>query len=174
MQMVVEVSCPEPRQWRQLLAAIAVAVLGSPPIIANASPRTIVVPQGQRFVCTPTAVWDGDGPIWCAEGPHLRLNGIVARELDGSCREGHPCPKASGLEARGALVGLLGGARGQLLTGHVRVAGPRLACRSFGSAKGNRTGALCRLPDGRDLSCALVRGGTALPWARYGGDRLCR
>jgi hypothetical protein len=43
-----------------------------------------VVPAGIAFPCTPVAVWDGDGPIWCAEGPRLRLAGIAARELDGS------------------------------------------------------------------------------------------
>ncbi len=26
-----------------------------------------VVPTGQSFTCTPVAVWDGDGPVWCAE-----------------------------------------------------------------------------------------------------------
>lgn len=28
----------------------------------------VAVPIGGGFVCTPTAVWDGDGPIWCGEG----------------------------------------------------------------------------------------------------------
>ena len=57
-----------------------------------------VVPAGQSFQCTPVAVWDGDGPIWCAEGPHIRLSGIAAREIDGSCRPGHPCPNADALQ----------------------------------------------------------------------------
>src|SRR5690606_18787438 len=73
------------------------------------------------FVCTPTQVWDGDGPIWCAEGPRIRLAGIAAREIDGSCMPGHPCPQASGIEARNRLVSLLGGARGTAATGHIRV-----------------------------------------------------
>ena len=38
-----------------------------------------IVAAGQTFTCTPTHVWDGDGPIWCAEGPHVRLSGIAAR-----------------------------------------------------------------------------------------------
>lgn len=46
--------------------------------------RLSVVPHGEAFECTPVAVWDGDGPIWCAEGPRLRLAGIAARELDGT------------------------------------------------------------------------------------------
>ena len=42
-----------------------------------------LVKAGQTFTCTPTHVWDGDGPIWCEEGPRLRLAGIAAREMDG-------------------------------------------------------------------------------------------
>jgi endonuclease YncB( thermonuclease family) len=158
-------------------ASLALLALAAGPAGATAAARpqpVPIVPQSERFTCTPTAVWDGDGPIWCAEGPHVRLQGIAAREIDGSCRDGQPCPTASGVMARDALVLLLGGAKGSLSSGHVRVAGPPLTCRSFGSARGNRTAALCRLPDGRDLSCALVRGGMVLRWARYGGDRLCR
>jgi endonuclease YncB( thermonuclease family) len=45
-----------------------------------------VVPAGQTFACTPVAVYDGDGPVWCAEGPRIRLAGIAAREMDGTCR----------------------------------------------------------------------------------------
>jgi hypothetical protein len=45
-----------------------------------------LIPAGQAFTCTPTRVWDGDGRIWCAEGPRSRLSGIAARETDGSCR----------------------------------------------------------------------------------------
>lgn len=45
-----------------------------------------IVAAGQTFTCTPTHVWDGDGPVWCAEGPHLRIAGIAAREMDGTCR----------------------------------------------------------------------------------------
>jgi endonuclease YncB( thermonuclease family) len=51
-----------------------------------------VLPSGKHFPCTPTHVWDGDGPIWCAEGPRVRLAGIAAREMDETCKSGHPCP----------------------------------------------------------------------------------
>jgi len=27
-----------------------------------------VVPAGQTFDCTPTRLWDGDGPFWCTDG----------------------------------------------------------------------------------------------------------
>lgn len=38
-----------------------------------------IIPAGEIFTCTPTRVWDGDGPVWCAEGPRIRLTGIAAR-----------------------------------------------------------------------------------------------
>jgi endonuclease YncB( thermonuclease family) len=133
-----------------------------------------IVASGQTFTCTPTHVWDGDGPVWCAEGPHLRIAGIAAREMDGTCRTNQPCPAASAIEARDALVQLMGGARGTISTGHVVVRGPRLTCRSEGRAGGNRTAAWCRLPSGADLSCAMIKTGTVLRWDRYWKGPACR
>lgn len=133
-----------------------------------------IVASGQTFTCTPTHVWDGDGPVWCAEGPHLRIAGIAAREMDGTCRTNHPCPAASAIDARDALVQLMGGARGTISTGHVVVRGPRLTCRSEGGAGGNRTAAWCRLPSGADLSCAMIKTGTVLRWDRYWKGPACR
>lgn len=133
-----------------------------------------IVASGQTFTCTPTHVWDGDGPVWCAEGPHLRIAGIAAREMDGTCRTNQPCPAASAIEARDALVQLMGGARGTISTGHVVVRGPRLTCRSEGGAGGNRTVAWCRLPSGADLSCAMIKTGTVLRWNRYWKGPACR
>jgi len=133
-----------------------------------------IIVAGLIFACTPTHVYDGDGPIWCAEGPRIRLSGIAAREIDGTCIRGHPCPRASGIAARNALVDILGGPRGSTRTGHIRVKAPAMKCRSEGHAKGVRTAATCTLPDGRDIGCAMLRTGTVLPWARYGGNELCR
>lgn len=133
-----------------------------------------IVASGQTFTCTPTHIWDGDGPVWCAEGPHLRIAGIAAREMDGTCRTNQPCPAASAIEARDALVKLMGGARGTISTGHVVVKGPRLTCRSEGGAGGNRTAAWCRLPSGADLSCAMIKTGTVLRWDRYWKGPACR
>ncbi|WP_397586564.1 thermonuclease family protein [Sphingobium fuliginis] len=133
-----------------------------------------IVASGQTFVCTPTHVWDGDGPVWCAEGPHLRIAGIAAREMDGTCRANQPCPDATAIEARNALVQLMGGAKGTISTGHVVVRGPLLTCRSEGSAGGNRTAAWCRLPSGADLSCAMIKTGTVLRWDRYWKGPACR
>lgn len=141
-----------------------------------------IVTAGTAFTCTPVAVWDGDGPIWCAEGPRIRLHGIAAREVkrvrgaivDGGCNRGHPCPAVSGVVARDWLVTLLGGGKGSLATGHIRVAAPAMRCVSYGSAKGARTDASCAMPGVGDLSCALVRAGTVLRWRSYGGDKVCR
>jgi endonuclease YncB( thermonuclease family) len=132
-----------------------------------------VVDAGSLFTCTPTAVWDGDGPVWCAEGPKIRLAGIAAREMDGSCRNGHPCPAASATQARDQLVRLLGGPRGQLPSGHIKVSARAMKCLSDGNARGDRTAAWCRLSDGTDLNCAMVRSGVAAHWDRYWRNHGC-
>lgn len=132
-----------------------------------------IVPAGQSFDCTPTRVWDGDGPIWCAEGPRIRLSGIAAREIDGSCRDNQPCPAAGAVEARDALVRLVGRPTGRSREGHVLVSGPTMRCRSDGDGVGNRTAAWCLSPIGGDLSCAMVKRGFALRWERYWRDHRC-
>lgn len=135
--------------------------------------QTIVVPSGQAFNCTPTHVWDGDGPVWCAEGPRLRLSGIAAREMDGTCNSNQPCPRASARQARDTLVSLIGRPVGQSPQGHILVSGPKMRCVSTGGAKGNRTGAWCMSPKSGDVSCAMVRSGTALKWQRYWQNHHC-
>jgi endonuclease YncB( thermonuclease family) len=140
-----------------------------------------IASAGATFPCTPTAVWDGDGPVWCAEGPKIRLHGIAAREvrraggkvMDAGCKRGHPCGRMSGVAARDRLVALLGGLRGTLPTGHVLVRAATMRCRSYGSGKGGRTAASCALPGVGDLSCAMVRAGAAVRWRRYGWVRVC-
>ena len=133
-----------------------------------------VVAAGITFNCTPTAVWDGDGPIWCAEGPKVRLAGIAAREMDGTCNPAQPCPAASAGSARDALVNLLGGAKGQLKSGHIRVRAPAMRCRSDGGAGGNRTAAWCVTAADLDINCTMMRSGTTLRWRRYWGNHRCR
>jgi endonuclease YncB( thermonuclease family) len=133
----------------------------------------VVLPAGQAFTCTPTRVWDGDGPIWCAEGPHVRVAGIAAREIDGTCRAYQPCSKANPLASRDALVRLIGTPIGRTATGHIRVRGPAMRCRSAGDAKGDRTAAWCVSPIGGDLSCAMVKGGWALPWRTFWRGHRC-
>jgi len=132
-----------------------------------------IVPSGTSFDCTPTAVWDGDGPVWCAEGPRIRLAGIAAREMDGSCAAGHPCPDTDPVAARDHLASLVGTPRGVNATGHILVAGPTMRCVSRGGAGGTRTAAFCTSPRSGDLSCAMVRNGYAARWERYWGDHRC-
>ena len=134
----------------------------------------VVVTAGETFTCTPTRVYDGDGPIWCAEGPSVRIAGIAAREMDGTCRVGQPCPAATAGQARDALVGLFGGPRRTNSTGHVVVYAQPMVCRSQGSAGGSRTAAWCTLSSGQDLSCAMLATGTVLRWDRYWRGHSCR
>lgn len=132
-----------------------------------------IMAAGNTFSCTPTAVWDGDGPVWCAEGPRLRIAGIAAREIDGSCRTNQPCPAVSGTDARDRIVRLFGGARGRTGDGHILVRSATMRCKSEGSAGGSRTAAWCTSPIFGDLSCAAVRAGGAVRWARYWGRHSC-
>ena len=132
-----------------------------------------IPPAGQIFTCTPTRVWDGDGPVWCEEGPRIRLAGIAAREMDGVCSPNQPCPDSGAKEARDALVSLIGTAVGVSRHGHILVAGPPMQCLSMGSGVGNRTAAWCVSPTGGDISCAMVAGGWALSWERYWQGHKC-
>ena len=134
---------------------------------------SVVVPAGTTFRCTPTRVWDGDGPLWCAEGPRIRLSGIAARETDGTCRASQPCPNATAEAARDALVRLVGTPVGRSREGHVLVKGPTLTCRSLGNGKGSRTAAWCSSPRQGDLSCAMLATGTVLKWQRYWRSHRC-
>ena len=95
-----------------------------------------VVPAGEVFTCTPVSVWDGDGPVWCAEGPHVRLAGIAAREMDGSCRSNQPCPDATAALARDALVRLIGVPTGRSMEGHVLLKGPLCGAPQSATALG--------------------------------------
>jgi len=131
-----------------------------------------LIPTGQAFTCTATHVWDGDGPIWCAEGPKIRLAGIGAREMDGSCRPHQPCARPSGIASRDHLVELLGGPKGTTRDGHVLVRAT-LRCLSAGSGKGDRTAAWCLTARGADLSCRMIRDGFARRWAAFWRGHSC-
>lgn len=133
-----------------------------------------IVPAGETFRCTPVRVWDGDGPIWCQEGPRIRVSGIAAREHDGSCRDNQPCPTVDPEASRDALVRLIGNANGFSQEGHVLVTGPTMSCVSVGSAGGTRTAAWCHSPVGGDISCQMVATGFALRWTRYWKEHSCR
>ena len=142
-------------------------------VITIISALANVVAAGTTFTCTPTRVWDGDGPLWCAEGPRVRLSGIAAREMDGTCRSNQPCPAATAEAARDALVRLIGTPVGKSRERHVLVKGPALTCRSLGNGKGARTAAWCSSSRVGDLSCAMVATGTVLKWHRYWRGHRC-
>lgn len=138
------------------------------------------VPE-ENFACQPVMVWDGDS-FTCSDGRKVRVAGIAAREVrrepsgdvvDAGCRSVHPCPTTSGIASRRALAGFLGDIRGTGPNGHILVSGPALRCTSTGSAGGDRVAAWCVSPRAGDLSCAMVRGGYALKWARHWRARRC-
>ena len=133
-----------------LAAGLAAALM---PVGADSKRAPAPVPAvGERFACSVTRVYDGDGPIHCAEGPKVRLHGIAAREMNGECRPGHPCPRASAQEAKMALTRM--------------TLGQRLTCEATGKSY-QRVVALCWTPAGREVNCAMVEGGYALSWDSY-------
>lgn len=112
----------------------------------------------QSFSCTVVSVTDGD-TLRCINGTRIRIAAIAARETDESCREGHPCPLASGASAKRELSRL--------------TLGRRLSCEPTGRNY-NRVAAFCRTSAGTEISCAMVAGGYAAPWERFGYGARCR
>jgi endonuclease YncB( thermonuclease family) len=155
-------------RWFALCATLACAVFVAVLIWPTSAPgrgpiaqaRTTIPPaRAGTFTCTVTKVHDGDGPIWCAEGPKIRLTAIAAREMDESCSPGHPCPNASGSDAQRELEGL--------------ALGRVLQCEQTGMSY-KRVTAWCWREDGLELNCAMVKSGKALRWHRYDPrGRLC-
>jgi len=157
----------------RFVTKLAIAVIGSNFLPPESEAQAQIVPAGETFKCTPTAVWDGDGPVWCAEGPKVRVAGVAAREMDGSCRSNQPCPAVDAADARDRLVSILGGPRGATADGHVKVRAAAMVCLSDGSAGGSRTAAWCRSSQVGDLSCAVIRAGGAVAWPRYWRNHRC-
>src|SRR5436309_1915236 len=60
------------------------------------------------FSCTVASVTDGD-TLRCTDGTRVRISGINAREHDGTCNIGAPCPSASAVAATSALSGMASG-----------------------------------------------------------------
>lgn len=157
-------------QLRQHLLILSLLIFA---LSSNTYAQVPIIPKGQSFTCTPTHVWDGDGPIWCKEGARIRLAGIAARELDGTCSTGHPCPKANAIIARDALADLVGVSTGVGRHGHILVVGPVMQCKSDGSAGHKRTAAWCLSPKSGDINCAMIKGEWALKWDKYWRDHNC-
>ena len=112
-----------------------------------------LVSTGQTFDCRVTSVHDGD-TMRCADGTRVRLQGIDANELDGSCHT--TCAQLSASAARDHLSGLALGKPAQ--------------CLSTGKSY-RRVTAWCAVarPNGSaiDLSCAQVAAGAAVIWRRF-------
>ena len=113
--------------------------------------------SNQAFACTVASITDGD-TLRCTDGTRVRIAGINAREHDGNCNVGAPCPSASPGEATAALSAL---ASGQML-----------ACEANGTTY-NRIAAFCRTAAGVDVSCAMLNGGTVARWDRHWHGHRC-
>ena len=103
------------------------------------------------FLCLVAAVTDAD-TIRCADGTRVRLAAINAREKEGSCLRTGPCPPMRDAQARPIVEDM---ALGRVLT-----------CRPLGMSY-RRVVADCRLPNGRNMSCAIVAAGAAAWWESY-------
>jgi endonuclease YncB( thermonuclease family) len=140
-----------------ILAAIAFVLVNA--LRDREAPR-VDLAAGKTFPCTVQSVYDGDGPINCAERDTagnpvvVRIRGIEAREADNRCPRANLCPQASGAEAKAVMD---------------RLAVGRLECTSFGPSY-SRVDAHCRNASGQDLSCEMLRSGTAVRWPEYDPD----
>ena len=125
-----------------------------------ATAAVVDVAPGRQFSCTVQSVYDGDGPINCAEIDQsgkqvvLRLRGIEAREADDTCRRQDICPNATGAAGKEQLT---------------RLAVGRLECTSFGPSY-NSVDVFCRNAAGIDISCEMIRSGAAARWPEYDPD----
>jgi endonuclease YncB( thermonuclease family) len=109
------------------------------------------------FSCVVASVHDGD-TMRCQDGTRVRLAGIDARELNGSCAPGHPCAAAPAEAATARLEQL--------------ALGWSFTCEDEGKTYNRRAG-FCRRSDGLDLSCAMLASGTVALWSRYWKDHRC-
>jgi endonuclease YncB( thermonuclease family) len=128
------------------------------------------------LICLAIALHDVDGPIHCVTGEKIRLAGIGATEIDGSCRPNQPCVPGNGRAQRRAMVAAIGASishEDAEDNGQAWFTAPvRLTCDPTGKSY-QRIVAWCRLPDGRDVSCVAIRAGVAVRWAKFDeADRL--
>lgn len=108
------------------------------------------------FLCLVTSVHDGD-TFTCADRTRVRIAGIQAPDFADTepCRQGRADYVCSDRAARASQR-----------TVSSLVLRRRLSCEPLGPSY-NRVVARCRLPDGRDLSCAVIAAGAATRWDRY-------
>lgn len=113
----------------------------------------------KSFSCDVASVHDGD-TLRCRDGTRIRLHAVAARESDGSCSPGHPCPNASAEAATATLRRLAGG--------------KTIRCEATGHSY-NRITAICWNLAGEEINCALIRSGVALVWDRFNrAQPICR
>lgn len=115
--------------------------------------------SADRLACAVAYVNDGD-TLRCRDGTRIRLHAVAAREGDGSCSPGHPCPAATAAAATAELRRLADGRT--------------ISCEPTGRSYGRVT-AICWTPEGDEINCAMIRSGVALVWDRF--DRrtpICR
>lgn len=127
--------------------------------------------MGVALICLAIALHDVDGPIHCADGTKIRVQGIGATEMDGTCRPNQPCVPGDPFEQRRRMVKVMGATISRETRspngGQLYFAKPiRLTIEPTGTSH-KRVTAWVRLPDGRDYSCAAIRSGIAVRWDRY-------
>jgi endonuclease YncB( thermonuclease family) len=137
-------------------------------------PLLALVAAGQTFTCDAIALHDVDGPIHCANGLKIRLQGIGATETDGTCRRNQPCIPGDPMVQRRIMATRVLGAtiarEDRSIYGQAWFARPvALTCVATGRSHDRVTGR-CRRPDGKDVSCEAIRARIAARWARY--DRI--
>lgn len=150
-----------------MMAAIFMAVILWPSpdplwlVVGEVSPQPVVTLKtpANRFSCEVAFVNDGD-TFRCEDGTRVRLHAVAARESDGTCSPGHPCPQASAASATAALRAL--------------VSGQRLSCEKIGESY-NRITAICWTPTDREVNCEMVRSKTTVVWDRFNRQTpICR
>jgi endonuclease YncB( thermonuclease family) len=129
-----------------MLEMLFIALIGGQPA---ASPS---------FACRVVRVSDGD-TLKCATGRGVRLAAIDAPEMPGSCQPGRRCAPGDPLRAKAQLA--------RLTLGRI------VRCEPVGRSY-DRVTAWCSV-GGKDLSCAMVKSGNAIRYARHDRERrLCR
>jgi hypothetical protein len=134
----------------------------------------LALATAQPFTCEAIALHDADGPIHCSSGVKIRLQGIGALEMDGTCRPGQPCVEGDPREQRRIMATRVIGAtisrEDPSIYGQAWFArAVTLQCVATGKSRARVT-AWCAGPNG-DLSCGAIRARVALRWARYDPDR---
>ncbi len=107
--------------------------------------------SARTFACPVVSVHDGD-TMRCADGTRVRLQGIDANELNGSCH--FACAAQSAQSAQGNLARL--------------TLNREATCVPTGKSY-DRVTAWCSIGT-VDLSCAQVSAGAAVVWSKYDPD----